>query len=76
MTGIIVFLAVACYDVLDLFDGTDRMSKSEELTPLFSVISLADACYCLVFVCHGADETYETYESYGAYETNGAYANL
>ena len=53
MSGIIVFLPITCHYFLDFFDRCHMMGKSEELTSLLSVQSLAYLTfYSFVFVDH------------------------
>ena len=52
MAGIVVLLAIACYQVFDLINRLNMMSEGKELTTLFSVVALTSAFKSLVFVCH------------------------
>ena len=52
MTGIVVLLLVLLYECHRLLDSADRMRKSEELTPEFSVSTLAFIFYGFVCINH------------------------
>ena len=57
MTGIVILLLVLLYECHRLLDSADRMRKSEELTPEFSVSTLAFIFYGFVYINHPVYES-------------------
>lgn len=64
MASIVILLLVLLYECHRLLDSADRMRKSEELTPEFSVSTLAFVFYGFVYINH------PIYESQGPNEVS------
>ena len=62
MTCIVVLLLVLIYKCHRFLDCADRMRKSEELTPEFSVSTLAFVFYGFVYINHPVYESQDPNE--------------